>query len=218
MARVFDELRIDYCCGGDKPLEQACRERRIDVATVLESLGEAIAEETCSATDWAEAPLTELCDHIERTHHRFLRTELPRLTNMIAKVVEAHGKNHPELADVEHVFAELRAELEPHMLKEERILFPAVRHTERTRTRTQFPFGTLGNPIRAMEHEHDAAGDALAKLHQLTDGYRIPNDACATYRTMLDSLDKLERDLHQHIHLENNILFPRAEELEKSVS
>jgi regulator of cell morphogenesis and NO signaling len=168
--------------------------------------------------DWTQASLATLCNHIEQTHHAYLRTELPRLTTLIAKLVDAHGEAHPELPKVQHEFAALRGELEPHMFKEEQVLFPAIRRLEQVKTPPTFPFGTVANPIRMMEHEHDNAGNGLAHIRELTCEYRVPADACNTYRAALHGLSELELDLHQHIHKENNLLFPRAMEMERSLS
>jgi regulator of cell morphogenesis and NO signaling len=132
---------------------------------------------------------------------------------MVAKVVEAHGENHPELATVKEVFGSLKAELEPHMFKEEQVLFPAIRQLEQSADDPSFPFGTVANPIRMMEQEHDDAGYALSRLHTLTRDYKVPEGACNTYRAMLAGLRHLERDMHRHVHKENSILFPRAIEL-----
>ncbi|HIK95094.1 MAG TPA: iron-sulfur cluster repair di-iron protein, partial [Planctomycetes bacterium] len=143
----------------------------------------------------------------------FLKTELPRLTQLVRKVADVHDSVHPELHDVRTVFAELRSELEPHMMKEENILFPAIRLLEQSMDCPRFPFGTVANPIRMMEHEHDNAGNALKRIRELTQDFLVPVDACNTWRTMLDGLQNLERDLHRHIHKENSILFPRAEQL-----
>jgi regulator of cell morphogenesis and NO signaling len=217
-SRVFEELQIDYCCGGDRSLGQACWERRIDPASVLvqlEQTGELAVGDDDWGRNWNSAPLTDLCDHIEQTHHVYLRAELPRLTSLSAKVLAAHGQAHPELAEVQRTFAALRAELEPHMFKEERILFPAIRQLEQSNSPPQFPFGSVANPIRVMEHEHDNAGAALARIRRLTSDYRVPGDACNTYRVLLDGLAHLEADMHQHVHKENNILFPRAAQRER---
>jgi len=216
LARIFEELKIDYCCGGKRELINACRELGLDVAELVRRLANAEAAATDVADqDWTSAPLTTLCDHIQQTHHDYLRLELPRLTEIIVKVVNAHGACHPELAGVQSTFAELRAELEPHMMKEECILFPSIRYLEANR-KAQFPFGSLANPIRMMVNEHDHAGEALARLRQLTGDYVPPTGACNTYRVMLEGLETLERDMHQHVHKENNILFPRAVALEAS--
>src|SRR5262245_20621278 len=214
-ARVFESFRIDYCCGGAAPLGEACKAGGHDARQVLAELARAAPVASGRpATDWRQAPLAELCDHIERTHHAYLRRELSRLSGLLAKVTQAHGAAHAELAEVGHAFAGLRSELEPHMLKEEMALFPAVRLLEGAEGPPRFPFGAIANPIRVMRHEHDAAGEALARLRALTGEYRTPGDACPTYRVLLEGLRELERDLHQHVHLENNILFPRAEALE----
>jgi len=209
LARVFEELRIDYCCHGDASLAVACQQRQLDPEEVLRRLNQSEGAPP-DTRNWAAAPLTELCDHIEQTHHAYLRKELPRLEQLTAKVAEVHGSRHPELNEVQTVFQALQAELVPHMMKEEQILFPAIRQLEAASQPLSLPFGTVQNPIRMMEHEHDVAGNSLGKLHELTGGYQIPRDACNTYCALLQGLHALELDLHQHIHKENNILFPRA--------
>ena len=214
-ARVFEGRKIDYCCGGGTSLTDACRKNSLDAKKVMAELTRVVADpQQEPEEDWSESSLTELCDHIQQTHHAYLRSELPRLETIIDKVAVGHGEAHPETNDLKNVFAELRAELEPHMFKEEQILFPAIRAMETAASRPRFPFGTVANPIRMMEHEHDAAGSALARIRELTVDFRIPDDACNTYRVMLDGLKQLEADMHQHIHKENNILFPRAQTLE----
>ncbi len=217
LARLFEELQIDYCCHGNTRLGDACRQKSLDPAQVLEIIDQ--SEGTApDARNWVVATLTELCDHIEQTHHAYLRKELPRLEGLIAKVTAVHGNHHLELSDVKTVFQAVQCELMPHMMKEEQILFPAIRALERASQPLNLPFGTVQNPIRMMEHEHDAVGDAIAKLHQLTNGYRIPEDACNSYCAMLQGLHDLEVDLHQHIHKENNILFPRAKQQEAALN
>jgi len=218
-ARVFEALQIDYCCSGGRPLHAACVQRRLDPQQVLQQLQAA----TATAADeppanWTAASMTELCDHIQQTHHVYLQRELPRLQAMLEKVCEVHGPRHAELGEVRQAFAALQAELGPHMFKEEQILFPAIRRLEQSAARPDFPFGTVANPIRMMEHEHDNAGDALAHIRLATADYRVPEDACPTYRALLDGLHQLELDMHQHVHKENNILFPRAIERERAGS
>ena len=213
-ARLFERLGIDYCCGGKRPLADACRTRGLlpqDVIAELQTTLDATSDE---GRNWNEVSLSDLCDHIEQTHHAYLKEELPRLTAIVAKVVNAHGDRHPELAHLQQAFLALRAELEPHMQKEERVLFPAIRRLERSPVPPQFPFGSVAGPIHVMEEEHDHAGACLAAIRELTEDFRIPEGACNTYRVMLDSLRELEADMHQHVHKENNILFPRAAELE----
>jgi regulator of cell morphogenesis and NO signaling len=212
---ILERLGLDYCCGGDRTIDEACRQAKVDPRDLLDQLDRALPVAKADATDWLAASLTELCDHIEQTHHAFLREQLPLLADLVTKVVAAHGDNDPELHQVRETFLALKAELEPHLFKEERILFPAVRLMEAAPSAPAFPFGTVQNPINVMQHEHDVAGAALARLRDLTDGFRPPCDACSAYRALLESLERLEADLHQHIHKENNILFPRAIELER---
>ena len=214
-SQVFEELQIDYCCHGGISLQEACQQQDLDPGEVLVRLApqEVLASDV---RDWLTAPLCELCDHIERTHHAYLRTELPRLALLIAKVAEVHGDRHAELHDVKRIFHGLQDELMPHMMKEEHILFPAIRRLELASHPLNLPFGTVQNPIRMMEREHDAVGNLLRHLRSLTNDFTAPEGACNTYRAMLDGLRELELDLHEHIHKENNILFPRAAKLEAS--
>ncbi len=213
-ARVFERLEIDYCCGGKRPLEDACAAKGLDavaVAAMLEALEEAGGEEP----DWTTASLGELCDHIVETHHAYLRDELPRLSFLVGKVARAHGSRHPELTDVAETYEGLAAELFEHMLKEEHVVFPACRRLEEGE---EILAAGLAAPIAVMEDEHAAVGAALERLHALTGGYQPPRDACNSYRAMLDGLATLELDLHEHIHEENNILFPRASALAESAA
>lgn len=214
---VLERYGVDYCCGGEKSLTDACHDAGVDLQQVFDELNRTEPAKCGeSPTNWRDASLTKLCDHIEQTHHAFLREQLPRLTRWIDKVVASHIEKHPNLLEVQSTFQELRAELEPHMMKEECVLFPAIRKIEESSPPFAFPFGSVRNPIRAMEHEHDDVGNALRRLHELTHGYTIPNDVCTTYRAMLEGLQRLEADLHEHIHKENNILFPRAAKLEQT--
>ena len=218
-AVVFEQLDIDYCCGGKRPLRDVCGERALDTARVLAQLQAAErSREVPHAADWCNAPLSDLCDHIQATHHAYLRRELPRLAQLVAKVASVHGGGRPELQQVQQVFASLCGELGPHMLDEERILFPAVRQWEQAAGSEAATAGKLADTIRAMEQEHDRAGEALAQLRRLTADYQPPPSACNTYRVMLDGLAQLEADMHQHVHKENNILFPRAMALEPALA
>jgi regulator of cell morphogenesis and NO signaling len=213
-ALVLERWGLDYCCGGKKPLGVACGEKQLNVDDVVRDLLQSDAPENATETDWTTAPLSDLTDHIIHAHHDYLREALPRLTALTEKVRRAHGDRHPELDNVTCVFRDLRNEMELHMMKEERILFPLVKRLEQSDVSEGFHCGSIRNPIQVMEAEHDNAGWALARLRELTGDYTAPQDACNTFRVMLDALAELEADMHTHVHLENNILFPRAIELE----
>jgi regulator of cell morphogenesis and NO signaling len=195
--RVFEKYGIDFCCGGRTTFSEACRTHGLDADAVQAEIDAASAGPADNPTDWQTAPLDRLIDHIVQTHHVYLKTQLPRLDAMIEKVQNAHGAAVPPIADI---FGSMRAELEAHLMKEEMILFPMIRT------------GRAGAaaPIRVMLAEHDSAGEALERLRALTNGYVAPAQACNTWRGFYFELADLERDLHRHIHLENNILFPRA--------
>jgi regulator of cell morphogenesis and NO signaling len=211
-SRVFEKLGIDYCCGGKLSLADACARKKLDAATVLAML-EATEDNVETAShepDPLSMSLTELCDHIESTHHAYLREELPRLEFMTHKVAKVHGENWPWLIELVGVFDALNEEMTSHMMKEDQVLFPAIRDLEAGKP-SQSPFGgRLEGPISMMEHEHESAGRALTRMNELSDGYTPPEGACNTFRAMLDSLAGLEQDMHRHVHKENSILFPKA--------
>lgn len=217
-ARVFETFGIDYCCGGDRSLVQACRA----AGRSAEEVGAALREldSAPSETNWRGASLTELARHIVDKHHAFTRAEIVRLKALIAKVASVHIKGHPELDDLRLIFEELSAELIEHMTKEEEMLFPYIANMEeaaRFKRRPPAPmFGTVQNPVAAMIMEHEAAGQALEKMRKITKGYTVPPNGCASYQALYQALPDFAADLHQHIHLENNILFPRSVELENS--
>jgi regulator of cell morphogenesis and NO signaling len=224
--RVFEALKIDYCCGGNKPLTEVCGQNGLQLEEVLELLAQAEKSttkiETQSAqqarTDPQSMSLASLINLIIEKHHVYTRNELERLSALLEKVCTAHGANHPELFQIRSQFQTLRTELEPHMLKEERILFPYITRLETAVSRKQqapfAPFGEVRNPIVVMMKEHDAAGEILKTIRELSNDFRTPDDGCISYRTLYTELATLEADLHQHIHLENHILFPRSLELE----
>ncbi len=215
LSRAFERAGIDYCCGGRKTLDEACREKGLNPQAFMTELERAVAPAGEEQTvDAAAMSLSELADHLEQTHHVYLHSELPRLEAMTEKVASVHGDKDARLLEVSQVFRGLADELSSHLMKEEQILFPMVRQLEASQNAPLFHCGSVGNPIRVMGIEHDDAGAALAKLRELTDGYTSPEWACGTYRGMLDGLAQLEWDLHQHIHKENNVLFPRAIEME----
>jgi regulator of cell morphogenesis and NO signaling len=219
-ARLFDRLGIDYCCGGSAPLAWICREKGLDPGDVMRQLAAFDAEgpdDGHDRFDAAGATLVELIDHIVAAHHAYLTRELPRLAAMAREVTAAHGERHAELQELRTVFDSLREELTFHMLKEDKVLFPIIARLEAATEMPQFHCGSVAIPIVAMEHEHNDAGDALARLRALSGGYSPPADACATYRALLDGLAELEADLRRHIHEENNILFPRARAAESAL-
>ncbi len=219
--REFEKLGIDYCCGGSSSLGDACAQAGISIDDVLERLAKsaAVAQQPSSADQWNHQPLADLIAHINATHHVYVRTECPRIQALAAKVAGVHGKNHPELRQVQQVFAGLASELTVHMMKEEQVLFPYVVRLEESFVAGEpappAMFGTVVNPVRMMMQEHDGAGEGLRSLRALTHDYVAPADACISYRTLYQALQEFEADLHQHIHLENNILFPRAVEMER---
>lgn len=217
--RVFEKLKIDYCCGGNQPLKDACGEKGLNPEEVLQLLQQAGQEVDAETTNVESLPLATLVNLIVGKHHVFTRTELERLTMLFEKVCSAHGQNHPELLDIRSHFQTLRGELEPHMMKEERILFPYITRLETAFAENQprpfAPFGQAQNPIAVMMREHDAAGEILKAIRELSINFAIPEDACISYQTLYRALEELEADLHQHIHLENNILFPKSLELEQ---
>ncbi len=222
-ARVFEKVGIDYCCGGGKSLAEACLGAGIsleDITRSLEQTGDAEADTNVSVR-WQTEPLSQLTSFIVNKHHVFTREELDRLENLLSKVCSVHSRNHPELLRVQAFFRELKQDLLPHMLKEEQVLFPYIEQMEAARaSHTPAPtpfFGTVQNPVRMMMTEHDSAGEILRQLREISENFTAPVDACISYKTLYNALEELERDLHQHIHLENNILFPRAIEMEKDV-
>jgi len=205
-ARLLERLGLDYCCGGKRSLAEACSSRGLDLATVialLEAEGEGAAG---GEADWSSAPLAELCEHIVGEHHAFLRRELPRLSELLDKVEQAHGHEHPQVLEAKAVFAGLRRELEAHMAKEEQVLFPACVGLAQGGRAAPF----VPSAIAVMEDEHAEAAAALERLSDLTGGYDLGRALCNTHRATLDGLRELERDLRRHIHEENNILFPRT--------
>ena len=221
--RVFEKLKIDYCCGGDTPLGEACATAGVEVASLERMLAEAGQAEVQSngSLDFQKATLCELVGHILNKHHVYTKAEMARLEPLIDKVIAAHGENHPELPGIGGLFQQLCADLKPHMFKEEQILFPYIVEMERSAVENRpapfAPFGTVNNPIRMMMMEHETVGDLLRELRALSSNYTVPPDGCLSYQTLYRALEAFEQDLHQHIHLENNILFPRAIEMEGSL-
>jgi len=218
--RVFERAGIDFCCGGGRKLQDACAASNANLEEVLAQLEAVAGSSDGPSKNWQSATLGELIRHIVESHHVYVREESPRLQALVEKVLSKHGDTHPELADVRQQFAELRTDLAHHMLKEEQVLFPYIERMETSvRNGDGVPtpfFGTVRNPVQAMMNEHDRAGELLKQIRVLTNDFQPPAGACPTYCAMLAGLEDFERDLHQHVHLENNILFPRAVRMEVS--
>lgn len=214
--RVFQQFGIDFCCGGKKPLAAVCADQKLSYDDVARAI-EAATVTASDDRDWASEPLSVLVDHIISRYHDTLRRELPRLQAMADKVLSVHGAHAPELQKIHAYFRELAADLDAHMNKEEMILFPSIKDLE-SAGRSRFPLGALRMPMSVMEQEHDRAGELLAALNETSGGYAPPEWACNTFRGLYAGLEELERDLHVHVHLENNILFPRTAELERKLA
>lgn len=220
--KVFEQHGIDYCCGGGKKLGDACVQAKVPMEQILRDLEQAESSRIArqeNGKDWSQEPMADLIDEIVSKHHAFVKNEIPRLSNLATKVSGKHGPTHPETLRVRDLFEQLSEELTMHLMKEEQILFPfIVRMEEATLEKHAVippPFGTVQNPIRMMVSEHDGAGEILAQLRKVTTNYKVPEDACTSFRTLYSGLLEFEADLHQHIHLENNILFPRAVRMEE---
>jgi regulator of cell morphogenesis and NO signaling len=218
--RVFEQFGIDYCCGGRKPLAEACSAGNLEIDAVIAALEEAAQSPQEKPENWAGKSLESLSTHIVATHHAYVKRELPRLALLAEKVVNRHGSTKAELPAITATLAQLDEELTHHLAKEEAVLFPYIAGLEKSISigtpKPHSCFGTVANPIAMMTQEHDAAGTLLSEIRTLSGNFTTPPDACPTFRAFYDGLKEFEHDLHQHIHLENNILFPRAIELEAS--
>jgi regulator of cell morphogenesis and NO signaling len=216
--RIFEQLGIDYCCGGRKPLAEACAARNLEIDSVLAALEEAEKKPRIEGENWATKSLQSLSSHVVANHHAYVKRELPRLAQLAQKVVNRHGSTMPELAAIATTLMELDEELTQHLAKEEAVLFPYISALEQSVStgspRPHSCFDTVANPIAMMTQEHDAAGSLIADIRRLSGNFTTPEDACPTFHAFYDGLREFELDLHQHIHLENNILFPCAIELE----
>jgi len=209
-ARVFESLGLDYCCGGDQTLATACEEAGLDVDVVRDRVAEASNRSDGDAADDEWDDLEDLADHVVDAHHDYLREELPKLGGIVETVADVHGESHPELREVEAEFRELAAEMREHIDEEEEELFPVVGKLDRGEELPAEEVGRLREAIRTFEEDHAATADRLERIADLTDGYAVPEDACPSYRSMLERLDQLERDTHMHVHKENNVLFAEA--------
>ena len=220
-ARVFESLGIDYCCGGRLPLDKACSRAGIPLQRAIELIAQARRDaDPDTSRDWNHAAISDITAYIVDEHHGYIRREAPRLQSLLEKVQGRHGSAHPEVASIKELFSALTQELFTHMMKEERILFPYIDSLAASGNRGPLPaacFGSIENPIANMVADHDDAGELLARMKGLANAYQTPADACPTYRALYQGLEEFERDLHRHIHLENNMLFPRAIDMERGL-
>lgn len=221
---LLEQMGVDYCCGGKRTLAEAVKAAGLDPDATMADLEKRRAQDpsAAAATDWSAVSLSDLADHILVTHHVFTRTQLARIGMLLDKVQNAHRARHGDmLGALRSVFELLKADLETHLMKEEQILFPAIKGIDGfmagRNARPEVHCGSVAHPIRQMEHEHDAAGAVLARMRGLTGNYRLPADACQTFKALYEALAELESDLHEHIHLENNILFPGSVKQEEAM-
>jgi regulator of cell morphogenesis and NO signaling len=218
---VLEDARVDYCCGGGKSLQEACVHAGVDAQEILKQLRENSQHVDPSEANWTASPLSDLTAHIKNHHHQYVREAILRINPLLEKVKAKHGEQHPELAEIETSFHAVGREMILHMQKEEKILFPFIEALDRAANGigTLEPpfFQTIRNPIHAMMKEHDAAGDLVKQIREASTEYAAPEVACTSYKALFQELREFERDLQQHVHLENNILFPRAVELEAAV-
>ena len=220
-AAVFQQFGIDFCCGGRRSIADACRGAGVEQEAILHAL-EALRPEEAAKDDIASWPLDRLIAHILETHHVYMRESIPVISRYLEKLVSVHGARHPELNRIENAFGQMGRDLGPHLMKEEHVLFPYIAELlawaeAREGGPRSSPFGSVGNPIRMMEREHEEVGTEMRLIRELTSDFTPPDDGCATYRVCFSELLRFEQDLHRHVHLENNVLFPRALALEESL-
>ncbi|MGE5314243.1 MAG: iron-sulfur cluster repair di-iron protein [Acidobacteriota bacterium] len=220
-AAVFEKYSLDFCCRGGKTIDEACTEKGLDTADVMNEVMQALSATAQNTERFAEWDPEFMISYIVNNHHAYVSKMVPVLTAHTQKIASVHGRNHAELPAIAHHFQVVAQDLLTHMHKEEKILFPyilsLVQAKKEGRTIDSPGFGTVQNPIRMMEAEHEAAGDTMYAIRSLSSGYTVPEDGCTTYRITYQELQDFERDLHQHVHLENNILFPLAVRLEKEL-
>ncbi len=215
---VFAQHGIDFCCKGGRTLSDACQISNLNAEKIEKELLEVLEQKETTGPDFNAFPLDLLVDYIEKKHHRYVAEKIPMLKMWLDKLCDVHGERHPELFEIRDHFFASATELSNHMKKEELILFPVIRRMEQAKFDKRKvetpPFGTVRNPVSMMMHEHDNEGERFRKIAAISDNYTPPADACTTYRVAFETLKEFEADLHHHIHLENNILFPKAIELE----
>lgn len=221
-ATVFKQNGIDFCCNGNRTLEEVCKQKEMSVTNIIGELTQASQQTSATQTDFNSWPLDLLADYIEKKHHRYVEEKIQEIKPYLDKICKVHGDHHPELYEINQLFNDSAGELAMHMKKEELILFPAVRRMVKSQMQKTTPekpqFGSINNPIQMMMHEHNNEGERFRQIEALSNKYNPPQDACNTYRVTFAMLKEFEEDLHLHIHLENNILFPKSLELEKTIS
>ncbi len=213
-ASVFKKYGIDFCCQGNRTIDDACTAKDIEVDSVLNDLNAIGNTNNSAGIDFKSWPLDLLADYIEKIHHRYVEDKSPELIAYFDKICEVHGENHKELFEIKELINQTVGNLTQHMKKEELILFPFIRKMENAKRRGEVlqkpTFGSIKNPINEMESEHSAEGDRFRHIERLSNNYTPPEDACNTYRVSFAMLKEFQDDLHLHIHLENNILFPES--------
>lgn len=216
--RILEDAGVDYCCGGGKSLQDACLNAGVTADEILNRLRQNAGLTGPDDTKWTSAPLAELTRYIRDRHHQYVRDSIPRVQALLAKIREEHGAKHREIGEIEKLFGEVAREMTSHMQKEEQILFPYIDALERSVNGRGFMeppfFQTVRNPIRTMMQEHEVAGELVRQIRRAGNDYKAPADACTSHQAAYQELKQFEEDLHLHVHLENNILFPRAVELE----
>lgn len=220
-ASVFSKYGIDFCCKGNRSIEEACAKKEVDAAKIQNEINKLMQTTQTGNIDFTSWPLDLLADYIEKTHHRYVTEKSPAIVAFLEKLCKVHGNTHPELFEITELFQGCAQELANHMQKEERILFPFIKQmvasTISDENVEQPGFGSVANPIAMMKAEHEHEGERLEKISMLTDAYTPPADACNTYKVTFAMLQEFEKDLHTHIHLENNILFPQAIQMESQM-
>lgn len=220
--QILEDAGLDYCCGGGKSLHEACLHADVPAEEILNRLRENSKDINPDEANWTVAPLSDLTRHIRERHHQYVRDAILRVRTLLEKVKAKHGETHPEIADIQELFAKVGQEMIMHMQKEEQILFPYIETVEKAANAhgsVEPPFfQTVRNPIHAMMKDHDSAGELVKQIRRASSEYTTPADACPSYRALYQNLREFEADLHQHVHLENNILFPRAVEMEAATA
>jgi len=221
-AAIFSKHKIDFCCNGNRTVEEACEKKGIDSDLLMDEINQVLNSSSGESIDYKSWPLDLLAEYIEKKHHRYVEEKIPVLRQFLDKLCRVHGERHPELFKINELFTASAGELSSHMKKEELMLFPFVKKMVSAKLENgavQSPqFGTVKNPIAMMMEEHDTEGERFREIAELTNNYNPPADACNTYKVTFAMLEEFEKDLHLHIHLENNILFPEAVKLEQQFS